>query len=159
MRHIRSKPRVYRSPAVFAFFVCGGLIFGGLFVFFAANSLDDPVLFAYCTVAVLLAAWALFRVARCGVFIEEDGVRVLNPLSTVHLKWSEIAHFEFSSYGACSIKRIHGRSVAIVGIQQAGWQALTNKTNTDEAKMIAELNALLETHRANDARQAAGQLP
>jgi hypothetical protein len=108
---------------------------------------------------VLLAAWGLLRIARCGVFIEDGGVRVLNPLSTVHLQWSEIASFEFSSYGACLIKRVHGRSVGIVGIQQAGWQALTKKTHTDEAKMIAELNALLDSHRASGARQVADQLP
>ncbi len=156
MKHTRTKARVYRSTAVAFFFAYGSLVFGGLFAFFAANSLDEPFVFAYWMAGVLLAAWGLLRIARCGVFVEENGVRVLNPLSTVHLRWPEIARFEFSSYGSCLIKRVHGRSVAIVGIQQAGWQALTKKTDTDEAKMIAELNALLESHRANADASGAG---
>jgi hypothetical protein len=66
------------------------------------------------------------------------------------LKWSEIASFELSSYGACLIKRAHGRSVPIFGIQQTAWDAQRGKKDTDEAKQIAELNALLEARRTSD---------
>jgi hypothetical protein len=83
-----------------------------------------------------------------GVFIEEDGVRVLNPLSTTRLQWSEIVRFELSTYGACAIKRVRGSSVGIIGIQQTARDARRGTTDTDEAKMIAELNALLDSKRA-----------
>jgi hypothetical protein len=78
---------------------------------------------------------------------------VLKPISSLHLRWSEISSFELSSYGACLIKRIRGSSVPIFGIQQTAWDAQRGKKDTDEAGMIRELNALLETHRAIDSQQ------
>jgi hypothetical protein len=94
------------------------------------------------------AAWAGIKVPRCGVYIEDDGLRVLNPFSTVSLKWSEIAHFEFRDYGPCAIKRVHGKTVAITGIQQSAWAARRGTANTQTAKLIDELNALLDAQRA-----------
>jgi hypothetical protein len=72
---------------------------------------------------------------------------VLKPLSSVRLKWSEIRSFELSPYGPCTVKRVHARSVPIFGIQQTAWDAQRGKKDTDEAKMIAELNTLLDQHR------------
>jgi hypothetical protein len=116
-------------------------------VFFALNTVDNSVAVAYSVGAALLGCWPILRLSRCGVYIEDEGVRVLNPIHTVHLKWPEIASFEFASYGACSIKRVRGRSIGIFGIQQTAWDARRGKKDTDEAKMIAELNTLLEAHR------------
>jgi hypothetical protein len=103
--------------------------------------------FIFAVLMVFVALWLGLRVARCGVVIEDGGVRVVNPLRTVQMRWSEIARFEFRSYGACAVKRIDGRSMSIVGIQQSAWAARRGTANTQAARQIAELNDLLASHR------------
>lgn len=100
-----------------------------------------------CGLAIVFSVWVATRWSRCGVFVHDDGVRVLNPISSVRLKWAEITSFQLVAYGSCLVKRVHGRPVPIFGIQQTAWDARKGKKDTDEAKMIAELNALLEAHR------------
>lgn len=139
--------RVYRSMGSALVYLIGGLIFLATMVFFALNTVDNSVAAAYFAGAAILSCWPVLRLSRCGVYIEDEGVRVLNPIRTVRLNWSEIASFEFASYGACSIKRVRGKSIGIFGIQQTAWDARRGKQDTDEAKMISELNALLESHR------------
>jgi hypothetical protein len=102
----------------------------------------------FAILMVLVAMWLGLRVARCGVIVEDDGVRVVNPVRTVRLNWSEISSFEFRAYGSCSIKRVQGPPVAIVGIQQSAWAARRGQTDTQAAKQIAKLNTLLASHRA-----------
>jgi hypothetical protein len=148
VREEQAQRRIYRSTGSALAYVVGGLMFVALMVFFALNTVEDPSSCAFAIGGALLGLWPVLRLSRCGVYIEDDGVRVLKPLSSVHLKWSEISSFELSSYGACLIKRIRGRSVPIFGIQQTAWDAQRGKKDTDEAKMIAELNTLLESHRA-----------
>jgi hypothetical protein len=126
-----------------------GVMFGAVMVLFLILAWGDPGVFVICGLGLCFAAWVGIRVSRCGVFVEDDGIRVLNPFSTVNLRWSDIARFELSSYGACLIKLVHGRSVGIVGIQQTARDARRGKKDTDEAKMIAELNALLASHHAS----------
>jgi hypothetical protein len=109
---------VYRSKSTSVALVGFGMMFGAVMVLFVILTWGDPGELVICGLGLCFAAWVGIRVSQCGVFIEDDGVRMLNPFSTVHLKWSEIARFELSSYGACLIKLAHGRSVGIVGIQQ-----------------------------------------
>jgi hypothetical protein len=148
MHRTRTQRQVYRSTESALVYLIGGLIFLTTMIFFALNTVDNSVAAAYFAGAAILSCWPVLRLSRCGVYIEDAGVRVLNPIHTVRLEWSEIAKFEFASYGACSIKRVRGKSIAIFGIQQTAWDARRGKKDTDEAKMIAELNACLESHRA-----------
>ena len=148
VREEKAQRRIYRSTGSALGYFIGGLMFAGLMVFFAVNTLNDGLAFGIAVGGTLLGVWAAFRLSRCGVYIEEDGVLVLKPISSVRLQWTEIASFELSSYGACRVKCIHGRSVPIFGIQQTAWDARRGKKDTDEAKQIAKLNALLDAHRA-----------
>jgi hypothetical protein len=143
----------YRSRSTSVALVGFGVMFSALMVLIVVLTWGDFGEVVICGLGLSFAVWVGVRVSRCGVFVEQTGVRVLNPLSTVRLDWSEIARFELAAYGACSIKRVSGRSVGIVGIQQTARDARRGKTDTDEAKMINELNALLETHRPS------GRLP
>jgi hypothetical protein len=129
-------------------YVGGGLALGAVMAMFGVLAWGNIGAEVICGLGIAFASWVATRWSRCGVYIEDDGVRVLRPLSSVRLKWLEIASFELSSYGPCLIKRTHGRSVSIFGIQQTAWDAQRGKTNTDEARTIAELNALLASHRA-----------
>jgi hypothetical protein len=123
-------------------------MFIALMVFFALNTVNNAVAATYFVGAALLGCWPVLRISRCGVYVEDDGIRVINPIRTVRLTWSEIACFELRAYGACLIKRVRGTSIGIYGIQQTAWDARRGKKDTDEAKMIAELNTILESHRA-----------
>jgi hypothetical protein len=143
----KAQRRIYRSTGSALAYIVGGSMFVALMVFFALNTVDDPSSCAFAIGGALLGLWPVLRLSRCGVYVEEDGVLVLKPISRVRLKWTEIASFELSSYGACRIKRMHGRTVPIFGIQQTAWDAQRGKKDTDEAKMIAELNTLLEARR------------
>jgi hypothetical protein len=140
--------QVYRSTGAALAYAGGGALFAAVMVLFAALSWHELDVLAGTGAGLVLAAWSLLRVARCGVYVEDGGVRVLNPLSTVRLRWSEIARFELKPYGACLVKRVQGRSVGIFGIQQTAWAAQRRKADTPEARMIAELNALLDADRA-----------
>jgi hypothetical protein len=140
--------KVYRSTGAALAYAGGGVLFAAVMVLFAALSWGEFDVLAGAGFGLALAIWSALRVARCGVYVEDGGVRVLNPLSTVRLGWSEIARFELKAYGACTLKRVHGRSVAIFGIQQTAWAAQRGKADTLEARMIVELNALLDAERA-----------
>jgi hypothetical protein len=145
----QTQRRIYRSTGSALGYFIGGLLFAGVMLFFALNTLDNGLALGIAIIGVLLGTWAALRLSRCGVYIEAEGVLVLRPMSSIRLKWSEIASFELSSYGACLIRRAHGRSVPIFGIQQTAWDAQRGTKDTDEAKQIAQLNALLESHHAN----------
>jgi hypothetical protein len=142
------KQRVYRSDA-FSRACRGVAIVGALAILLLMVSPRQKTrVLPIEALGLGFAAWAGIKVPRCGVYLEDGGVRVLNPFSTVSLKWSEIARFEFRDYGPCAVKRVHGRTVTITGIQQSAWAARRGIANTQSANLIVELNALLETHRA-----------
>jgi hypothetical protein len=155
MHRVRPQRHVYRSTGSALAYLVGGLMFVALMVFFALNTVDNSIAVTYFVGAAVVGCWPALRISRCGIYIEDDGVRVVNPIRTVHLRRSEIACFELRSYGACSIKLVRGRSVGIYGIQQTAWDARRGKKVTDEAQMISELNALLESHRASAVAEGA----
>lgn len=139
---------IYRSNSISVTLAAISVTSGAVMVMFLILTWGDVgelVIFGF---GLLFAVWLGLRASRCGVFVEEGGVRVRNAFSTVHLQWSEIARFELSSYGACTIRRTHGGSVGMFAIQQTARDSRRGKTDTDEARMIAELNALLESRQA-----------
>ncbi|MET0603658.1 MAG: hypothetical protein ABW167_16865 [Baekduia sp.] len=139
--------RVYRSTSSSLAYAGGGLALGAVMTMFGFLAWGDAGAEVICGLAIVFSAWVATRWSRCGVFVEDGGVRVLNPMSSVRLKWAEITSFQLVSYGSCVVHRAHGQPVRIFGIQQTAWDARKGKKDTDEAKMIAELNALLEAHR------------
>jgi hypothetical protein len=141
--------QVYRSTSSSLAYAGGGLALGAVMTMFGVLAWGDAGAEVICGLAIVFSAWVATRWSRCGVFVEDSGVRVLNPISSVRLRWAEITSFQLASYGSCSVKRVDGEPVPIFGIQQTAWDARRGKTDTEEAKMIAELNALLEAHRAD----------
>lgn len=90
------------------------------------------------------------RSALSGVFIEETGVRVLNPFRTYRLPWSTIERFSLGpgtrhpSIGKVELEG--GRQVTAMGIRgNVGF--LLNDTSAAQ-KMIDELNAELARRRS-----------
>jgi hypothetical protein len=48
---------------------------------------------------VLYAGWFVFRLARVGVHVNEEGIRVVNPIRTRAIPWSSIRSFSWGRYG------------------------------------------------------------
>ena len=68
---------------------------------------------------------------------------------TTELEWDQISEFKMSSVGACRIALNDGRWVGMIGVEQTNWAWLTNRRDTREKDMIAELNKLLREYRRN----------
>lgn len=48
---------------------------------------------------VLYAGWFVFRLARVGVHVSKEGIRVVNPIRTRAIPWSSIRSFSWGRYG------------------------------------------------------------
>jgi hypothetical protein len=92
----------------------------------------------------LVVAVGVARFALSRVIASDDGVRVVNVLQAVDLRWEEIDTFELAATGPCQIRLKDGATVAMTGIQQKNISGMLGTQNTPERRMIDELNALLE---------------
>jgi Bacterial PH domain len=103
----------------------------------------------------LIAAWTVaaffvLRMARLGVFVERDGIRVRNPLKTVSIPWSQVRGFALrrSALGEFGIADLHGgRRVRLWGIQpRAGF---TSSRDRRAELAIGHLNRDLQRARGS----------
>jgi hypothetical protein len=97
-------------------------------------------------VGLVLSLWSLFRLSRCGIYADHEGVRVLNPLSSTRLRWDEIRRFILTERGGCRLERVHGSAVSVFGIQQPTF-TLRRSSRSREAGMIDELNRRVDAAR------------
>ena len=136
-------PRTYRTrhQQVIAWILVGVLLVSAV-AFVAVPHQSDSV---YVTgVMSIFAAIGLGRFALCRVIASDDGVRVVNLLHTVQLRWDEIDGFEVTPYGPCQIGLKDGKRLSMTGIQQKNISGMLGTQNTPERRMIDELNALLQ---------------
>jgi hypothetical protein len=141
-----AEPRTtYRNSTKTVTFVVAGVY--GLAMMIAIVALTHPAGGEALKVGVglLLSVWSIFRLSRCGIYADHDGIRVLNPLSSTHLRWEEIRRFVLNEHGPARIESVHGASVKVFGIQHSPWAALRRSVRTPEARMIDELNRRLQT--------------
>jgi hypothetical protein len=102
-----------------------------------AGQLHHPILLSVglLGLAVLQVIAVFWRVGRAGVWIETDGVRVVNPTKSTFIAWSDIERFvlkplpSWSNRGAVAELR-DGGEVSIWGIQEprARWLAKIDRT-------------------------------
>jgi hypothetical protein len=109
--------------------------------------------------AWLLAAFLGLRMARLGVRIEDDGIRVRNPLSTLSIPWRAVRGFTLarSVIGEFGIAELHnGRNIRLWGIQPAN--RMTSRRDRRAELAIGTLNVELQAARARPShrRAAAG---
>jgi hypothetical protein len=103
-------------------------------------------------IMVALTCWCLLRVARSGVFLEDGGVGVLNPLRTVRIPWSQIRCFSLKRYklfpltGHVELK--DGTSVHIFGIQAP--HPLLRPRNQSAQRIVEALNERLRQRGSDD---------
>jgi hypothetical protein len=118
-----TRPNAYRmgpESALYAFF---GLCFAALGVFGALElGPAEFVPFGLLRLAGAgsIAAFLGLRMARLGVFVQEDGVKARNPFVTRKIRWKEIRGFTLDRtlFGDFAVAELHtGRTIRLWGIQ------------------------------------------
>jgi hypothetical protein len=161
-----STPKAFRmrpESAVYAFFC---LCFIALGVWAIESASAGVVPFGVLRVAVAwgIAAFLGLRMARLGVFIEANGIRVRNPLRTRRLPWTDIRGFTLSRsvLGEFGVVELHrGEAVRLWGIQPRKRVHVRRDRRAESA--IGALNRELQLARAHgssqsEQRQRAAQL-
>jgi Bacterial PH domain len=133
----------YRSTPMAVLFATAGLWVGALMLFILAFGEPRGQDAVELAVGCVLSVWAILRLSRCGIFADQDGIRVVNPVSTKCLRWEEIRRFVLVDRGACRVERLDGSAVSIFGIQQPAWARARRAGRSQEARMIDELNRRL----------------
>ena len=102
-------------------------------------------------VVAVLSAFCLLRLARAGVYVDDDGIRVLNPLRTVRMRWEDVLRFTLKPRGGFPavgfVERIDGTEVQVWGIQA--------RSGTAAARRIPEELVSALNERLAGAREAA----
>lgn len=69
----------------------------------------------------LLSAFCLLRLARAGVYADERGIRIVNPLRTVTVPWEHVTRFRLGASGGfptiAFADLVDGERIQIWGIQ------------------------------------------
>lgn len=134
----------YRS-SVLSFLIGASGVFGAvvmvfILVFGPPDNVGDGV---QVGLGLVLSLWAIFRLSRCGIRADDDGIRLLNPVSSTHLRWDEIRRFVLMDDGACRIERVDGSTVKVFGIREPKWARLRRSRRSQEARTIDALNRRL----------------
>jgi hypothetical protein len=97
---------------------------------------------------VLLSAFCLLRLARAGVYADDEGIRVLNPLRTVRIPWEQVDHFSLRPYkGFPSVgfaELVDGGRVQMWGIQARSYNTAAKRVPEE---LIEALNRRLQESR------------
>jgi Bacterial PH domain len=107
-----------------------------------------------------LAAFLGLRMARLGVFIEHDGIRVRNPVHTLTIPWRAVRGFTLgrSMIGDFGIAELHdGRHVRLWAIQPA--TRVSPKRDRRAELAIGTLNVELQEARARGSLPARRDHP
>jgi len=95
-----------------------------------------------------LSAFCLARLARAGVYADDEGIRILNPLRSVRVPWDHILRFTvraskgFPAVGFAEL--VDGREIMIWGIQSRSGTAVAKRI---PAEVVEELNERLRVER------------
>lgn len=116
---------------------------------FLANDRSAAARFAGVIVGLGYGGFYSLRLARTGVYPTEDGVTVVNPLSTRRVRWELVQSFGIGRFGLYPrvgwVEEVNGTRLRIWGIQ--GPNPVTRPKPGQAERMIDELNDLLGQHR------------
>lgn len=138
----------YQSRALALVLRAAGVWFGLMMVALLLLGPRDAVSVVEYVVGLVLSAWALLRLSRCGIYADAEGVRILNPLATTRVRWDEVRCFELADRGPCRVERADASPVRVFGIQQPQWGGPGRPRGRRERSMIEELNRRLDARAA-----------
>src|SRR5829696_2235627 len=132
----------YRNRLMAAFFVAAGVYGAAMMLFILAFAQLDAADTVEVGLGLGCSVWSIARLSRCGVYADDDGIRILNPLTSTRLRWEEIARFTHEDRGACRAERVDGSAVKIFGVQEPTWSPRRSGA-TRAAVLIDRLNLRL----------------
>ena len=93
-------------------------------------------------VVAALSLFCLLRLARAGVYADDRGIRVLNPLRTVKVPWDHILRFTLKPHqgfpAVAFAELIDGREIQIWGIQSRSATVAAKKIPQEEVDRLNE---------------------
>jgi hypothetical protein len=137
------RKRVYRSSETMLLCTAIGLALATYAGYEVAGYLTEgPYAGILATVPLFLLAWFIvFRWARAGVFVVQDGVRILNPFKTTAVAWQDIRCFRVGAHGIWSnvgiVELSDGREIVLLGICVPN--PLTRPTNKTAEALVSDL--------------------
>lgn len=118
-----------------------------------SNGLSTAQRIGFSLAAVAIGSFLIFRLARCGAYATDAGIRVVNPFRTRFVPWTDIRGFSVrrAGYfpGVGNVDLNDGTSVRIWGIQIPN--PLTRPNNASAQRLIASLNRLLAERRRSSS--------
>ena len=100
---------------------------------------------------VAMSTFVFFRLARAGVYADDDGIRVVNPLRTERLPWEHLVRFTFKAYkgfpGIGLAELIDGRRVELWGIQA---RSPNEGAKRVPRQLVDDLNERLRVQRTRE---------
>src|SRR3954447_12444545 len=112
----------------------------------------------FVLIALVDLVFTYTRLRPAGAWIQDDGVRIVNPFSTTFVPWGRVFRFALKPGGqfggddlVCFVEILGGGDVRVWGIQQpraVWWDGKVDRTQP----LVDELNAIAAEH----ARAATG---
>jgi hypothetical protein len=134
-----------REQSIVLLIVGSLLTVGGSAQALLVDSLSPLQRGLFVTMAVLFGGYGVFRLARCGAYVMDKGVRVVNPLRTHFVPWEAISCFSIRRVGFYPgmgvIERKDASIVPIWGIQVPN--PMTRPKNRAAQRLIEELNGVI----------------
>jgi hypothetical protein len=144
----------YRNPHFSQLLALVALVFafGGVMIAMTRPDVTVAGRLAPIAVTVAISLFVFFRLARAGVYVDDDGIRVVNPFTTVEVPWAHLIRFTARSQGGFPLigfaQRVDGTEVQLWGVQARGNSSGAKRVVEE---LIAQLNQRLAQARASSA--------
>lgn len=141
--------RAYRSSEQAVLIAIIGAVVAGIMLVQTVIAFKQGTLWWFIGAIAFLFIILGWRGSRAAIYAEEHGVRVVNPLKSELVSWSEIESFTLGRYGPWPhvglIQLKNGSRRHIFGIQAPN--PLTRPKNRSAQNLIKQLNQELEVKR------------
>jgi PH (Pleckstrin Homology) domain-containing protein len=130
------------------------VVFAVVGVGISARNSDAAFVSRWAPAVVILAisAFVYLRLARGGVYADDEGIRIVNPMSTVAIPWAHLVRFTARPSGGFPwmgfAQRVDGTEVQIWGVQARNGNDASKRIVDD---VIEQLNERLAQARASSA--------
>ena len=144
----------YRNPHFSQLMMLVAIVFalGGILISATRPEEDFVTRWAPAVVILALSAFVYLRLARAGVYTDDDGIRVVNPLATIEVPWPHLIRFTARPNGGFPLvgfaQRVDGTEVQLWGVQARSSSAGSKKVVDD---LVDELNEHLAQVRSSSA--------
>ena len=154
--------RQYRNRSFAALLATVAVVFfiGGIFIAFSRPDVSVFGRVAPIVVIGAMSAFVLLRLARAGVWIREEGIRILNPFGSEEIPWEHMTRFTARPHKGFPMmgfaQRIDGTEVELWGVQSRGTSS-GSKRIVEE--LVDQLNEELARARTRERLRQHPEVP